>query len=200
MSAHVAAFDVDGTITSRDCVVPFMRNVSGTAKIGARLLTRPHRLIPVLARRDRDALKALASSAAFRGQRHDRLVDMAQTFAAEVHASWLRADTLEKLRAHQSSGHRVVLVSASYELYLQPLAELLGVHDVLATRLVVRDGETTGDLDGPNCRGPEKVRRLHAWLDDEYGGRVNVTVTAYGDSNGDREMLADADEAHWVAA
>lgn len=200
MSQHVAAFDVDGTITSRDCVVPYMRQVTGTVKIGARLLSRPDRLVPVLVRRDRDQLKALASAAAFRGHRHDRLVEAAQNFAAEVHTSWLRADTVERLRDHQSSGHRVVLVSASYELYLQPLAELLGIHDVLATRLVVRDGIVTGDLDGPNCRGPEKVRRLHAWLDEEFGGRSNVTVTAYGDSAGDREMLADADDAHWVAA
>ncbi len=58
----------------------------------------------------------------------------------------------------------------------------------------------TGDLDGPNCRGAEKVHRLHAWLDEHHGGRCGVEVVAYGDSPGDRELLADADAAHWVGA
>ena len=111
-----------------------------------------------------------------------------------VHERWLRSDTLETLQRHRDQGDRTVLVSASFEVYLRPLATLLGVDDVLATRLQVRDGIATGGLDGPNCRGPEKVVRLHGWL----GDRSAVQLVAYGDSAGDREMLADADEAHWV--
>lgn len=190
----VAAFDVDGTITTRDCVVPFMRCVTGARRIMPRLGVRPDRLVPVLAGRDRDRLKALAVAAAFRGKRYDDLCAVGATFAEMVHARWLRTDTLQSLHAHLDDGHRVVLVSASFEMYLRPLAVLLGVDDVLATRLDVRDGVATGGLDGPNCRGPEKVARLHDWL----GDRTQVRVVAYGDSAGDREMLADADEAHWV--
>ena len=69
----------------------------------------------------------------------------------------------------------------------------------MATRLAVgADERLTGGLDGPNCRGPEKVRRLHDWIDATHGGRSVVELVAYGDSSGDREMLADADEPHWV--
>ena len=190
----VAAFDVDGTITTRDCVVPFMRRVTGARRIAPRLGVRPDRLVPVLARRDRDRLKALAAAAAFRGQRYEDLCVAGASFAEMVHERWLRSDTLETLRRHREYGDRTVLVSASFEVYLRPLAGLLGVDEVLATRLAVRDGIATGALDGANCRGPEKVARLHGWL----GDRSTVRVVAYGDSAGDREMLADADEAHWV--
>ena len=93
-----------------------------------------------------------------------------------------------------------MIVSASFELYVEPLGSLLGVDGVLATRLVTDAGRFTGDLDGPNCRGPEKVQRLHAWLDQHHGGRAAVELVAYGDSPGDRELLADADVAHWVDA
>ena len=192
----VAAFDVDGTITKRDCVVPFMRRISGAPRVATRLAVRPDRLLPVLARRDRDGLKALAAAAAFRGQRHDDLCEAGASFAQMVHERWLRSDTLQALQQHLDAGDRVVLVSASFEVYLQPLAALLGVDDVLATRLDVRDGVVTGALDGPNCRGPEKVARLHDWL----GDRSLVHVEAYGDSAGDRELLADADVAHWVTS
>lgn len=206
MTATVAAFDVDGTITTRDCVVPFMRRVTGTRRIAGRLVARPDRMLPVLARRDRDQLKSLAAAAAFRGRRMDDLAATGATFARFVHEQWLRPDTVELLDGHRAAGDKVVLVSASFEVYLRPLGQLLGVDDVLATRLLAHDGLATGALDGPNCRGPEKVRRLHRWLDcslanDAAGtgtGRARAHVVAYGDSAGDRELLADADEAHWM--
>ncbi|WP_420453705.1 HAD-IB family hydrolase [Ilumatobacter sp.] len=195
---RVAAFDVDGTLTTRDCVVPFMRRVSGARTIASRLGAGAHRLGPVVVRRDRDQLKALAAAAAFRGRRLDDLERLAREFAEQVHDGWLRPDTVEDLRDHVADGDEVVLVSASFELYLRPLATLLGAHAVLATRLEVRDGVATGALHGPNCRGPEKVRRLHEWIERHHGDRSRVSLVAYGDSAGDREMLADADVAHWV--
>lgn len=198
MRTRIAAFDVDGTITTRDCVVPFMRNVTGARKIVPRLVARPDRLLRVLATRDRDQLKALAAAAAFRGRSHDELTTAGTSFARTVHERWLRSDTLTRLQGHIESGDTVVLVSASFEVYLRPLAELLGVESVLATRLEVLDGVATGALEGPNCRGPEKVQRLHAWLSEHHGGRSSTHVVAYGDSAGDRELLADADVANWM--
>jgi phosphatidylglycerophosphatase C len=198
MTATVAAFDVDGTVTDRDCVIPFMRRVAGARRVGARLAARPDRLLRAIARRDRDDLKALAAAAAFRGLRYEDLSDEGASFARTVHDGWLRHDTVQKLRAHAAAGDHVILVSASFEVYLRPLGDLLGVDDVLATQLELADGVVTGALDGPNCRGAEKVSRLHAWLDSRFGGRDRVRVIAYGDSAGDRELLADADEAHWV--
>ena len=141
----------------------------------------------------------LATRAAFAGRPLGVVEPLAAEFAAKVHDNWLRSDTLAGLQAHLAAGDRVVIVSASYAIYVEPLAALLGVNQVLATRLAVgADGRLTGELDGVNCRGPEKVRRLHEWLDAAHGGRSAVEVVAYGDSAGDREMLADADERHLV--
>ena len=195
----VAAFDVDGTLTTRDCVVPFLRRIAGTTRLIGRLVVRLDRLVVALARRDRDRLKSLAARAAFRG-RPDAVVRAAGTeFARYVHARWLRREVVDRLDGHRRAGDSVVLVSASFDVYLHPFADLLGADGVVATRLVSRDGVLTGLLDGPNCRGPEKVRRLHEWLGTHHGGRDAVHLVAYGDSPGDRELLADADEAHWVA-
>jgi phosphoserine phosphatase len=55
------------------------------------------------------------------------------------------------------------------------------------------DCRCTGDLEGGNCRGPEKARRLARWLDGSA-----AHVVAYGDSAGDRELLAAADVGVWV--
>lgn len=198
-SGRVAAFDVDGTLTRRDCVVPFLREVAGTGVLGRRLATRAVTVATLARRRDRDGLKAAATAAAFTGQPLDRIERLAVEFAESVFETGMRTETVTRLQEHRERGDTVLLVSASFEVYLQPLAELLGADDVLAARLEVdEDGILTGRLHGANCRGPEKVRRLHAWLDEHAGGRTAVHVTAYGDSSGDRELLTDADVAHWV--
>ncbi len=196
---HVAAFDVDGTLTTADCVVPFLRRTAGTPTLVRRMLRTPLGLTRAGVLRDRDALKAASAAATFRGVPFEVVEADARLFAHEVHERRLRHDVVEALHRHADAGHTVVLVSASFEVYVRPLAELLGAHDVLAVRLEVDEhGILTGRLDGPNCRGPEKVVRLHDWLDRNAGGRAAVHLSAYGDSRGDRELLADADEAHWL--
>lgn len=196
---RVAAFDVDGTLTVRDCVVPFLRQTAGTAPLVGRMLRHPVQLVSAGWRRDRDALKAACAMAAFSGRRVDGLTMLAQGFAQSVYSNGLHPKVVARLNEHLETGDKVVFVSASFAVYLDPLARLVGVDTILATRLQVgADGVLTGALDGPNCRGSEKVKRLHAWLDQEHGGRGSVHLTAYGDSPGDRELLADADVAHWV--
>lgn len=199
MTRRIAAFDVDGTLTTTDCVVPFMRRAAGTPRLIARLALHPVSLAMAVLRRDRDALKAMSSMAAFAGRTVADVDAMAAVFAREVFDHRLRADVVSQLEAHRRAGDTVLLVSASFEVYLRPLGDLLGVDDVLAVRLAADfDGRLTGALAGANCRGQEKVARLHAWLDAHAGGRAAVHLTAYGDSPGDRELLADADDARWV--
>ena len=195
----VAAFDVDGTLTTRDCVAPFVLRSNGVLRTVGQIARRLPSFGAALLRRDRDALKTIAAEAVLTGKPYAELAEVAEAFAADVHRRRMRADTVELLRNHQAQGHTVVLVSASFGVYLRPLASLLGVEHVLATELEVDDaGRCTGRLVGGNCRGREKVVRLHAWLDGRLGGRAAVELCAYGDSAGDRELLADADRATWV--
>ena len=196
---RVIAFDVDGTLTTRDCVVPFLRRVAGTAGLVAGLGRRAIVLVPALAHRDRDRLKELASEVVFAGRRAEEIDAAGRDFAAHVSSAWLRDDTVRTLSEHRRNGDHIVLVSASYVAYLVPLAEHLGGAHVIGTELAVgSDGRCTGSLDGGNCRGAAKVVRLHRWLDERFGGRGNVTLWAYGDSRGDEPMLADADHPVWV--
>ena len=89
-----------------------------------------------------------------------------------------------------------MLVSASLAAYLRPLASRLGIDDVLCTDST-RAGDRYGDrLVGLNCRADEKRRRLEQWLEEQRS--VHAEVWAYGNSGGDRELLARADHAVWV--
>jgi len=186
----VAAFDVDLTLTRRDCVVPFLREVAGWRwYVG--LLRRVVPLSVAVVRRDRDAVKGIVTAAAVAGRSESNVESVAERFASRVFPDWLRPDTVQRLRWHREQGHRVVLVSASYRPYLEHLARLLGCDDVLATEIEVgSSGSCTGRLRGRNCRGQEKERRLRDWMSSR--GLLGARVFAYGDSSGDDEMLAMA--------
>ena len=190
----VAAFDFDGTLSTRDCVVPFLTTVSGRARLARGLVARPVALAGAAVRRDRDALKAMSVRAAFAGREVLHVERLGATFGETVHANGLRADTTRRLHWHQQQGHRVVIVSASLGAYLHPIGRLLGVDAVLCTEVHSgADGRYTGELVGQNCRGEEKTRRLRTWLAE--AGLDDAELWAYGDSNGDRELLAAADHA-----
>jgi phosphatidylglycerophosphatase C len=195
--AVVAAFDVDGTLTTRDCVVPFLARLAGRTRLVLGVCRHPLGVARALIRRDREALKVIGVGAAVTGRDRAEVDRLGALHADVIYSGWLRPDTLGRLRWHQEQGHLVVLVSASLTSYLEPLARRLGVDAVLCTRIAVdAAGRCTGGLDGPNCRGPEKERRLREWLaEHDLDG---ATIWAYGDSSGDRELLAMADQAVWA--
>jgi phosphatidylglycerophosphatase C len=192
----IAAFDVDGTLTTRDCVRPFLERAAGRRRILMAVLRRPVATIVAAARRDRDRFKEIIVGGALRGKLISDVDAIGEQFAQYVLVNWLRPDTLRRLRWHQQVGHRTVIVSASLAAYLRPLALRLGIDDVLCTDST-RSGERYGDrLLGANCRADEKRRRLDQWLEERRW--VQAEVWAYGDSTGDRELLARADHAVWV--
>lgn len=195
----VAAFDFDETITHHDTVVPFMMRIAGRARFAVGLVRRAPALVMALARRDRNALRSVGTAAAFTGRRLDEIESHAAAWGAEIVHRHLRNDVVARIRWHLDAGHRVVIVSASYEQYVRVVAEHLGVHGVVATRLEVDDDLCTGRLLGPNCRAAEKVVRLDAWFAEHGLSRAELTLWAYGDSAGDRELLAAAQHPHWVA-
>jgi phosphatidylglycerophosphatase C len=194
----IAAFDVDGTLTTRDCVRPFLERAAGRRRIVTSLLRRPLATVTASARRDRDLFKEIIVGGTLRGKLIADVEAVGEQFAQYVLVNWLRPDTVRRLRWHQQSGHRTVIVSASLAVYLRPLARRLGIDHVLCTDSI-RSGDRYGDrLTGPNCRAEEKRRRLDQWLEERRWTKAEIW--AYGDSAGDRELLARADHAVWVNA
>lgn len=193
---RVAAFDFDGTISRQDSLRPFLELVVGRPQLYRALARRA----PVFAGLavgigDRDGEKERLVGRLLAGR---AAVDVRETGTAYARTltetDALRREALEQLAWHRAEGHEIVIVSASLDAYLEPLAPLLGVDAVLCTKLGVGpDGCLDGRLDGGNVRGPEKVRRVRDWL-----GGDDVELWAYGDSPGDRELLAEATHAVWI--
>jgi phosphatidylglycerophosphatase C len=187
---QVAAFDFDGTITRGETLFRFLRHCCGTAALAWGLAVEAG---PVggaaVGLADRNVAKARLLARVLADRPVAQLRASAATFAEWVVDRRLRDDALERLAWHRHEGHELVVVSASPELYVRPVVERLGVASVLATGLEVDgDGRVTGRLLGANVRAQEKADRLRAHL-----GANPVFVWAYGDSAGDRQMLAMAD-------
>jgi phosphatidylglycerophosphatase C len=197
MNVTVAAFDVDNTLTVRDCVVPFMRSVVGTPRLMKVMLSNAGKTIQSVRRRDRDALKAKFVAGVFAGKNADDIEALGVQFASKVAERWLRSDVATRMRWHQEQGHVVILVSASLGVYLHPLGDLLEVDAVLCTELEEVDGVLSGQLVGKNCRGEEKVSRVQKWR-EEAGIDVRDLVYAYGDSSGDKQLLDLFSQPTWV--
>lgn len=190
MPRVVAAFDFDGTLSRRDTFVPFLRSACGDAALAGAIASRLHVLLAAgVGRVSRGRAKETLLQPLLGGRRLADLEPVAEAFAARVLATAMWPPGLERLEWHRRRGDEVVIVSASPELYLAPVGRELGARAVLATGLEVDGaGRITGRLAGPNVRGAEKVVRLDAWL----GGDA-AEVWAYGNSDGDRQLLARAD-------
>jgi phosphatidylglycerophosphatase C len=186
---HVAAFDLDGTLTRRDTVVPFVASLRGWPRVSATLATRWQDVAAAaVAGMRRDQAKA-ALVATLAGVPERDLREAGERYAARVFSRSMRADVVAQLLRHQRRSHEVILVSAGLDAYVRPLADHLGVDAVYATRLEIGDdGCCTGSLDGPNVRGSEKVRCLARHLAGDH-----AEVWAYGNSADDRPLRAAAD-------
>lgn len=187
----LAAFDLDGTVTWADAFTSFLRaRVSRAVFWAAVAPLAPLFPAYLFAGLDRKRVKERFATRLLGGAN-------ATAVAAEAEAFWdvpgqrlLRADALEAIESERAQGRRTVLVTACPELVARPLAQRLSL-DLIGTRLEAREGRLTGRITGDNCRGGEKVARLKA----AYGEDLRLAA-AYGDSTGDREMLAAADTSY----
>jgi phosphatidylglycerophosphatase C len=184
----IVAFDFDGTLTTRDSFTSFLAWRVGRGRHLRGLAALIPATVLYLADRDRGRLKAAAAREFLRGLPRAELEAEAEAFAAAQAEALFRPDALATWRRWGQDGALRVIVTASPETVVEPFARRLGAEALIGTRLAFdAAGRVDGGFVGENCRGAEKVRRLHA----AYGDDLRLAA-AYGDTSGDREMLAIA--------
>lgn len=190
---NLVLFDFDGTLTSKDSLPGFIQYAVGKpayyfglSLMSPILLAYFSGLIP------NDIAKQKLMARYFKGWSFDRFRQVARDYSHSEIDKIIRQQAIEKLNWHQQKGDRVIVVSASMEDWLKPWCDNKGV-ELLATRLVTENGLLTGKFATPNCHGEEKVNRIKALLNLSDYDRI----FAYGDSSGDTEMLAIANEGYY---
>lgn len=191
----IAVFDFDGTITRHDSFARFVKATSGTPRFYRGIFLQMPRLVAYkLGILSNSRAKEALFGTYFRGMTATRFAEAGTRFIPEIERM-LRDDTMQSLIRHRDAGHTIYIVSASMPQWIEPWARNYGIAKVIGTEPETgADGRLTGRFSTPNCYGAEKVKRF---LDVEPD-RASYRLVVYGDSRGDREMLAEADEANLV--
>ena len=193
MSRAIAFFDFDGTITTSDSLAEFIRYQHGSTGFLAGLIPVIPTIIGFKAGWvNRQHAKEKLMSAFFSGIPEQTFEQLANTFAREKIPAILRPLAMAKLNWHKQQAHEIVIVSASPTYWLEPWCHTNGFR-CIATELETVDGKITGRIRGKNCHGEEKVRRIR----EKYTLSDYTDIYAYGDTSGDKPMLALASHSYY---
>ena len=189
----LSVFDFDGTLTKHDSFVPFLRFAFGKRVFARRMVRLALPTLKCVGRRlTRDELKEVLIHTFMTGVDAKWIEEKAAEFCERYWTRLMRPSGLIAVATQVNSGAIVTICSASPAMVLKPFAERLGIR-LIGTNLEVKDGVLTGRISGHNCRCGQKVERLEA----EYGPLSSYHLRAWGDTRGDYEMLAAAQEPYW---
>lgn len=185
---RLAVFDLDGTITRHDTLMPYA--------LGYVLRKRPWRLLalPLLLPAllgylvgavDHGGLKSAFIRATLGGCRRKDLEPWTTTFVDRLVAHDLFPQALEAIQAHARMDDHLVLMSASTDLYVPAIAHALGFREIICTGVRWDGDRLSGTLTTPNRRGAEKAHCIEALR----GRHPGIETVAYGNAASDLEHL-----------
>lgn len=186
MKGVIAFFDFDGTVTYKDTLLAFIKYCKGDFSFYTGfILNSPFLIAYKLQLLSNQRAKEIMLRYFFRNMPVGEFNEYCESFSKEKIPSLVRPKALKEIRKLKDGGSEVVIVSASPENWL---ASWCRSEDVkcIATRLVINNEKISGRIEGLNCHGEEKVRRIREMYDlNKY-----TSVYGYGDTAGDRPMLS----------
>ncbi len=162
----VAFFDLDKTILARSSALAFAGPLYRARLITRRDVTRSAYAQFSLAtgRVDHAAMERMRAqlSTLVAGWDADLLRSLIDAQLSQIVRPLIFAEATELIRRHQADGDRVVIVTSTGTDMAVPIGALLGVDEVLGTRMTERDGHYTGDIDD-YMYGPRKAEAMASW-------------------------------------
>ena len=185
-AAALAIFDLDGTLTRRDTLLPYL-----TSFLAPRPARWP-RLFSVFSalasfavgKLDRDRCKERIICVCLGSATREELDAHTERFVTKVLARGMSPRALAVLESHRAACARLVLLSASPDVYVRALATRLGFDECLCTELRWGSERLIGTFTTANRRGEEKARLVHG-----LRGEGRIPIAAYANSSSDLEHL-----------
>ncbi len=215
MNRRIAFFDFDGTITTKDTLLEFIKFSKGNFLFGIGfLLTSPWLVAFKLKLISNQRAKEKVLTFFFRKCFLSRWQQDCDRFSADRLPQLIRPKALQEIGRLREKGATVVIVSASPENWIRGWAKEMGAA-LIATKMETRpavgtnaasgvdadraatnatgggegrggeERRLTGKIEGINCHGREKVRRI----EELYPLAEYDEIYTYGDSSGDKPML-----------
>ncbi len=196
----LAIYDMDRTITVRGTYTPFLFHML-FARAPWRLVFLP--LLPFgfigygLKLISRKSLKTY-NQRLLLGSKPSlaKLTPHIESYADKVMRANSYAKAIAQVEADRTEGRKLVLATASYELYVNAIAARLGFDEVIGTRLKIDEHDRVlPEIVGENCYDEAKLDRIKDFLEEKGLARETIDIRAYSDHVSDAPMLEFADEA-----
>lgn len=186
MKKRIAFFDFDGTITTKDTLLEIIKYQKGSLRfyLGF-LLNAPFLIAYKLKIISNQRAKERMLTHFFGGMPVDDFQKKCDAFATEILPSLIRKKALPEIEKLKTSGAEVVIVSASAENWIQHWCREHQLQ-LIGTQLQINQLKITGSINGLNCYGHEKVRRIQ----QQFSLAGYHEIFCYGDTSGDKPMLA----------
>lgn len=194
---RIAIFDLDGTVTRRDTLLPYLRGwLRRQPRRCRRLWALPAPLLRFAVDRDRGRLKSALIRLAMGGATRDEVEAWSRDFIAGLDERQLCPGALAAITRHRNVGDYLVLLSASVDLYVPALAARFGFAEVICTGIAWHGAALDGSLTTPNRRAAEKLRCVQE-LRARHPG---ASCVAYANACSDLAHLTVVDEPWLVNA
>ena len=190
---NLALFDFDGTLCNKDSFTGFIfyaLSKRHIVKQGIKIL--PWIQAYYLNIYPADAMRPKLFKAMFAEQSATEILELALEYSHHLRNS-LDAKMYKQLLKHQQNDDQIVIVSASVDIYLKDIAELLQV-DLICTEAEISNNQFTGLYATPDCSNIQKKTRIL----EKYELSLYDLVYAYGNSKEDLAMLSLADYTYMV--
>ncbi len=166
MSRIAAFFDVDRTLVSCNTARLFLRDLRRRGEIS---FLRALRALGWMAKYHLSLidLQIIAAKIAeqMRGKSEREFAERCKRWVEDDVLPLVTPGALRQLERHRSEGHVLAVLSSSPTYVTRPLAQTLGIEEVLSTTFEVDDGAFTGRLVGPACVGPGKIHWAESMRD-----------------------------------
>jgi phosphatidylglycerophosphatase C len=184
-------FDLDGTITRRDTLLPYVMGfpTSISRKVTGMIGLIWTLVLFVAGRRDHGQVKAAFIHLTLGGETRARVQEWTARFVPGLLERGVFAEALSAIARHKRDGARLVLMSASTDLYVPAIGAALGFDEVICTGVLWNGDRLDGRLSTPNRRGKEKTLCFEA-LRNRYLG---LLTAAYGNAGSDLDHMRLAD-------
>ncbi|GAA1591231.1 HAD-IB family hydrolase [Kribbella sancticallisti] len=190
-STSAAFFDLDKTIIARSSTLAFSRPFYAGGLINRRTVLRSAyaQFVYLLGGADHDQMERMREylSAMCTGWDVQTVRAIVADTLHHIVEPMIYDEAVTLIEQHRAAGRDVVIVSSSGSEVVEPIGEMLGADKVIATRMVVADGQYTGEIQ-EYAYGPHKATAITALAAAE--GYDLQDSYAYSDSVTDEPMLA----------
>ncbi|WP_294386150.1 HAD-IB family hydrolase [uncultured Clostridium sp.] len=186
----LAIFDIDYTITRKESLMEFFKYIVSKDIKNIKFLPRALYSGLMYGIKVYDERKVKECFLKFIENIDEvELANLTKAFYDERLSKILYKDAVEMIKKLKKEGYMVILISASPEFYIKEFYAIKEVDLIIGTKFAFEGGKFIRKMDGNNCKGEEKVRRLNEVLKEK-----NIKVDfknsyMFSDSLSDKPLL-----------